>query len=193
MADNDAFHAALHCSRNPRIMRTLVDLGMARDQGEGISRMFAEMADAFLPTPQIDNLSHGVTVALRNTTTLTEADRSFITRIGGEELSEEEFRALLHAHRNERIDNANLRALIGLDTLGASQVLRRLRDRGLLELHAAGAQSHYTLAGRLVGSADRGGQGPDRGEQSLDRGEQATVEGSKAWIEGSRPRIEGSN
>jgi ATP-dependent DNA helicase RecG len=26
----------VHCSRNPRLMRTLVDLGLTRDQGEGI-------------------------------------------------------------------------------------------------------------------------------------------------------------
>jgi Predicted transcriptional regulator containing an HTH domain and an uncharacterized domain shared with the mammalian protein Schlafen len=29
----------VHCSRNPRLMRTLVDLGLTRDQGEGIPRM----------------------------------------------------------------------------------------------------------------------------------------------------------
>jgi ATP-dependent DNA helicase RecG len=170
----------VHCSRNPRIMRTLVDLGMARDQGEGIPRMFAEMADAFLPTPQIDSSPRGVTVALLNTTILTEADRSFITRIGGEELSDEEFRALLHAHRNERIDNADLRALIGLDALGASQVLRHLRDRELLELHPAGPLSYYTLVAWLVGPADRGEQAPDRGEQAPDRGEQAPDRGEQA-------------
>ena len=42
----------VHCSRNPRLMRTLVDLGLTRDQGEGIPRMFAEMEDAFLPAPR---------------------------------------------------------------------------------------------------------------------------------------------
>jgi len=60
-------------------------------------------------------------------------------RIGGKELSDEEFRALLQAHRNTQVDNASLRSLMGLDTLGASQILRRLRDQGLLELHPAGS------------------------------------------------------
>src|SRR5690606_31913177 len=32
----------VHVSRNPRIVRALVDLGAMRDQGEGIPRMFAE-------------------------------------------------------------------------------------------------------------------------------------------------------
>ena len=60
----------VHRSRNPRIVRVLVDLGFARDQGEGIPRMFAEMKGAFLPQPSIEATNRSVTVALRNTLTL---------------------------------------------------------------------------------------------------------------------------
>ena len=163
----------VHCSRNPRLMRTLVDLGLTRDQGEGIPRMFAEMADAFLPTPSIDPTPRGVSVVLRNTTTLGEDDRAFVSRIGGEELSEEEFRALLQAHRNTQVDNASLRSLMGLDTLGASQILRRLRDRDLLELHPAGAADRgEQVLDRGELSSYRGELRPDRGELGADRGEQ---------------------
>jgi ATP-dependent DNA helicase RecG len=139
----------VHASRNPRLMRVLVDLGMARDQGEGIPRMFAEMADAFLPRPVITSEDRSLSVTLGNTPTLTDDDHGFIAQLGDEELSEEEFRALLHAHRHGQVDNSQLRLLVGLETLAASQVLRRLRDRGLLDLHAAGAHSYYTLAPKL--------------------------------------------
>lgn len=155
----------VHCSRNPRLMRTLVDLGLTRDQGEGIPRMFAEMEDAFLPAPRIEPTARNVTVVLGNTTTLTEADRSLVERLASEELTQEEFRALLQAHRHTQVDNASLRQLIGLDTLGASQVLRRLRDRSMLELHRAGSQSYYTLGPALL-AGDR----PDQGKLALDRG-----------------------
>jgi ATP-dependent DNA helicase RecG len=162
----------VHCSRNPRLMRTLVDLGLTRDQGEGMPRMFAEMEDAFLPAPRIEPTARNVSVVLGNTTTLTEADRTFVERLAAEDLTQEEFRALLQAHRHTQVDNASLRQLMGLDTLAASQVLRRLRDRELLELHPAGSQSYYTLRpGLLVG--DRPGQGSlvlDRGELPADRG-----------------------
>jgi ATP-dependent DNA helicase RecG len=163
----------VHCSRNPRLMRTLVDLGLTRDQGEGIPRMFAEMEDAFLPAPRIEPTARNVSVVLGNTTTLTEADRSFVERLAAEELTQEEFRALLQAHRHTQVDNASLRQLMGLDTLAASQILRRLRDRSMLELHRAGAQSFYTLAPGLL-DGDRPGQGHlvlDRGELAADRGE----------------------
>lgn len=162
----------VHCSRNPRLMRTLVDLGLTRDQGEGIPRMFAEMEDAFLPSPRIEPTARNVSVVLGNTTTLTEADRTFVERLAAEDLTQEEFRALLQAHRNSQVDNASLRQLMGLDTLAASQILRRLRDRSMLELHRAGPQSFYTLGPWLLAD-DRPGQGNlvlDRGGLAADRG-----------------------
>ena len=130
------------------------------------------MADAFLPSPRIEPTPRSVGVVLRNTTTLGEDDRAFISRIAAEDLSDEEFRALLQAHRNAQVNNASLRSLMGLDTLGASQVLRRLRDRRLLELHRAGSQSYYTLEPRLrvADAADRGEHHADRGELGADRG-----------------------
>jgi len=142
--------------------------GDGRVVGEGIPRMFAEMADAFLPNPRIESSPRNVSVVLGNTTTLSEDDRAFVSRIGGEDLSDEEFRALLQTHRHTQVDNASLRSLMGLDTLGASQILRRLRDRGLLELHARGSQSYYTLALRL------------RLRDAADRGSRCRIEGS-SW------------
>jgi len=56
------------------------------------------MADAFLPSPRIEPTPRSVGVVLCNTTTLGEDDRAFISRIGAEDLSDEEYRALLQAH-----------------------------------------------------------------------------------------------
>ena len=197
----------IHRSRNPRLMRVLVDLGVARDQGEGIPRMFAEMQDAFLPRPEIEVSTRGIRLTLRNTPTLSASDRDFVARLGTVELSDEEFRALLHAHRSGRVENVDLRLLVGLDTLKASYLLRRLRDRGLLDLHPRGANSFYTLsdgfnaqsavgeqvtdrgeqaADRREHAADRGEQATDRGEHAADRGEQATDRGERAADRGER-------
>lgn len=93
-----------HVSRNPRLVRTLVDLGFMRDQGEGTPRMFAEMAGQFLPEPTLQSAAREFSVTLRNTPTLTEDDHAFIGRLGGADLSGEEFRALLEAHRRGSIE-----------------------------------------------------------------------------------------
>ena len=189
-----------HYSRNPRIVRALVDLGLARDQGEGIPRMFAEMADAFLPKPEIQANHRGVTIILRNTPTLSDSDHEFISRLDLAGLSRNEFRALLRAHRQGQIDNAELRSLSGLDTLSASLVLRGLRDKGLLHLHSLGSRSYYTLSSLLaVGELgpDAGELGPDAGELGPDAGELGLdMEELPAYIReliaqlGQRPRRE---
>jgi len=182
-----------HVSRNPRTVRGLVDLGLMRDQGEGIPRMFAEMAGQFLPAPTIRDQARSFAITLHNTPTLTADDRAFVARLGNAELADHEFSALLEAHRHGRVDNARLRHISGLDTLGASALLRRLRDQGLLELHAAGASSFYTL-GRSLLAPDRGELDTDRGELDADRGELLHLKQSHASelvaALGKRPRKE---
>ncbi|MFT7519570.1 MAG: ATP-dependent DNA helicase RecG [Kiritimatiellia bacterium] len=161
----------VHRSRNPRLMRVLVDLGAVRDQGEGIPRMFAEMEGLFLPAPSIEAPRHSFKVVLRNTPTLSTEDRSFVSSLGAEDLSDHEFRALLDAHRHGRVDNARMRQVAGLDTLSASRVLGRLRDRGLLALHSAGPASYYTLGSSLstVGTDRPGSIESDRPGSNADR------------------------
>ena len=193
----------VHCSRNPRIVRLLVDLGFAKDQGEGIPRMFAEMEGAFLPQPELDVGGERVIVTLRNTSTLTASDRQFVASLGNADLSRQEFRALLMAHRRGRVDNAALRSVTGLDTLRASQLLRGLRDRELLTMQGRGADSFYTLTpvvrdlavdrGELsdgsggASRADRGELRADRGELRADRGELPADRGEPRADRGELP------
>lgn len=158
----------LHRSRNPRLVRALVDLGAVRDQGEGIPRMFAEMEGLFLPEPTLTSDRRAFRVVLRNTPTLSIEDREWVSSLGSEDLSREEFRALLEAHRHGRVDNARLRDLTGLDTLTASRLLGRLRDRGLVVMRGGGAASYYTLVRREAGAADRNESGTDRRELAAD-------------------------
>lgn len=148
--------------------------------------MFAEMEDAFLPKPDIDATNRSVTVTLRNTLTLNASDREFISALGNLELSRNEFRTLLYTYRQGQIDNARLRALSGLDTLSASYLLRGLRDRDLLALHAHGPNSYYTLTSVLTSKvgeyrvkgkelgADGREFGPDTGKPGADEGEFST-------------------
>jgi len=41
----------LHASRNPLLVRVLVEAGVMREEGEGIPRMFEEMEESFLYGP----------------------------------------------------------------------------------------------------------------------------------------------
>ena len=177
----------VHASRNPRMVRTLVDLGFMRDQGEGIPRMFAEMEALFLAKPLLESDNAEIRVTLRNSPNLSEGDRTFVESIGDVELSDNEFRALFEAYRHGRVDNSRLRQLAGLTYTTSSNVLRGLRDRELLELHSAGAASHYTLHPRL---SDDGELEPDNRELEPDSVELTSHEQRLVESLGARPRKE---
>ena len=43
-----------HATRNPLIVRVLADAGVMRDEGEGVARIFEEMAESFLREPEAE-------------------------------------------------------------------------------------------------------------------------------------------
>lgn len=54
-----------HFTRNPRVVRALADLGLVGDVGEGVDRMYQEMASADLPPPEFEDRGSSVRVTLR--------------------------------------------------------------------------------------------------------------------------------
>ncbi|MEZ4469858.1 MAG: ATP-binding protein [bacterium] len=175
----------IHYSRNPRIVRALVDLGFMREQGEGIPRMFAEMAAQFLPRPELDVMAGEVRVTLRNTMTLSGDDRAWIEGLADFDLSPAEFRALLEARQSGQVDNARMRAVMGLDTLGASKLLRGLRDRGLLRDQGRGVATYYVLPDSL------GGEGEP--SATLDDSEGGRLTGESGRLTGEGGRLTGES
>lgn len=166
-----------HKSRNPRLARVLADLGLMREQGEGIPRVYAEMEGVFLPEPTLD-FAHGIfSVVLQNTVQLQARDREFLASLGDEELGDIDVRALLEAFRHGRVDNARMRQIAGLDTLGASRLLRTLRNRGLLVLHAAGANSYFELHAKYQTEAlpNEGSSHPNEGSSPPNEGSSGVV------------------
>ena len=56
----------VHATRNPRLVRVLADAEIMRDEGEGIVRVFREMADSFLREPEMTSESGLFTITLLN-------------------------------------------------------------------------------------------------------------------------------
>lgn len=135
------------CPRNPLLASVLRDLNLAEAKGTGIRSMRRLAAEAGLTLPEFQSKREAdtfcVTLFLHNL--LTADDHAWLRSLTTEALDADEVKVLIYARATGAVDNTACRDFSGLDTLTASRVLRRLRDRGLLEKQGAGSQTYYTL------------------------------------------------
>ncbi|MDO8291164.1 MAG: ATP-binding protein [Parvibaculum sp.] len=133
--------------RNPAIAAVLHDLHLAEAKGTGIRAMRRLAAEAGLPLPDIhsDRQANEFKLTLFLHNLLTEEDHAWLRSFAGKAVSAEEAKVLIYARETGAVDNTSCRDFCGLDTLAASLVLRRLRDRGLLLKQGAGSRTYYVL------------------------------------------------
>lgn len=140
-------HSA-HASRNPRIARALADLGVMRDQGEGIPRMFDEMQTSFLRLPELDVIAGQFRLTLRNEPIFRGDDPEWSGRVRELPIEVSQKRALA-ALVGRDFANGDYGALNALDRDGAYRELADLVGRGYIETIGTGAGTRY----RVVRSA----------------------------------------
>lgn len=133
--------------RNPMIAAVLHDLNLAEAKGTGIRAMRRLSADAGLPLPEFhsDRQANEFRLTLFLHNLLTEDDHIWLKNFAGQNVTSDEAKVLIYARATGAVDNTACREFCGLDTLAASQVLRRLRDRRLLEKQGGGNRTYYTL------------------------------------------------
>lgn len=169
--------------RNPAIAAVLHEINWAETKGSGIRTMRRLAADAGLPLPEFvsDRQKNEFKVTLFLHHLLTEEDYAWLKALAGDTLSANDAKALIYARETGVVDNTACRDFSGLDTLQASNLLRRLRDRGLLEKQGAGNRTHYTL----VNPEATAGRSPEQSELPLEGGKQVP-EGGKQAPEGGK-------
>lgn len=154
--------------RNPRIAAVLLDTRFAETKGSGIRVMREMMTQAGLEPPLFESVRSDDKFVARYYFQhfLSEEAIRWLSRFRELALSDEEARALVAVREQGAIDNAMYRELNRIDTLGASQALRRLRDAGLLEQKGRGASTYYVPTEWLLGSVDEEADPVDDAAQS---------------------------
>jgi ATP-dependent DNA helicase RecG len=140
-------------TRNPAIAAVLHDTNLAETKGSGIRVMRELMAATGLtpPTFESDRERDQFVVTLLFHHFLTPEDWTWLRQFQDSELSDEDARALVFVREIGAITNADYRSLNSrTDVLHASQHLRRLRDRGLLEQKGKGSSTYYKPTDRLM-------------------------------------------
>jgi ATP-dependent DNA helicase RecG len=104
--------------------------------------MLGEMLDP----PVFEDSGHSVSVTLPIRSAVTPSERAWVREVEERGLIEPTDRFLLvHAARGERLTNARVRELIGIDAGEARRALHRLRDAEFLVQHGSRGGASYTL------------------------------------------------
>jgi ATP-dependent DNA helicase RecG len=168
--------------RNPRLADVFREMRLAENKGTGIGAVRRTMDSAGLTPPvfESDRRQNRFVATLWLHNLIDDDDAAWLRAIAPDGLSDGHAQAMVVARRTGSVRNAMLREMSRLDTLGASQILGQLRDRGLLESKGSGVATHYVLGPAAKGAAaepmtNRGelgeGPSPNRGEFGTDRGE----------------------
>jgi ATP-dependent DNA helicase RecG len=139
-------------TRNPVIAAVLHETNLAETKGSGIRVMRQSMDGAGLtpPTFESDRERNQFVVTLLFHHFLSTEDWAWLRQFQDIQLTDEEARALVFVRETGAITNAAYRAVNHVDVLAASQHLRRLRDRGLLQQKGKGAETYYLPTAKLL-------------------------------------------
>ena len=164
--------------RNPIIASVLYDLSYAETKGSGIRTMQRLLHEAGLSAPVfVSSSQENEFTAIYLLHQLLDAEQlQWLQQFSGLGLSDDEAKALILARETGAVDNAGLRAVTGLDTLAASQVLRKLHHhRQLLVQGGSGSTTYYQLhpmpGSTLIGSTNSGDLSANSGDLSANGGE----------------------
>lgn len=140
----------MHASRNPLIARVLVELGLMREEGEGIPRMFDEMQRSFLHVPELSvTPDDRFVVVLRNTPIFESSDESWkhlVERI----TDSPAHRRVLLAHPGG-FTNEQYREINHVDRDEAYRQIQEMVSAGIvLAADRSGRGAHYRLAPSLL-------------------------------------------
>lgn len=173
--------------RNPIIAAALYDLNFAETKGSGMRTMSRLLENAGLTKPVFasDRENNQFTATFLLHQLMDEEQLKWLEQFNELHLTDDEAKALVLIKEIRAIDNAGLRAVTNLDTLSASQVLRRLcQDHLLIEKGGRGPASYYKPSSKLIAKisshnlsdeleshANRGDLASNRGDFKSNRGD----------------------
>lgn len=139
--------------RNPKLAAALYDTRFAETKGSGV-RVMREMCERAGLTPPLFESDRGqdqFVLRLFFHHFLGPDDLVWLARFKDLHLSDAEARALVVTREAGAIDNATWRDINKVDTLSASQALKRLRDAGLLQQKGRGSATWYQPTDKMLG------------------------------------------
>lgn len=139
----------VHASRNPRIARILTELGIMRQQGEGIPRMIEEMELSWLPPPDLEVTDREFRVVLKNAPIFEGSDEAWTHFVRQLPLDVRQKRALVAFHSGA-FRSGDYQELNRVDRDTAYRELQELEQRGLVRADGATKARLYSVDKRAM-------------------------------------------
>lgn len=137
-----------HYSRNRRLMRTLRDLGLVEEFGEGIDRMYSTMEARLMLPPEFTATAESVVVTLRNQFLVDFDEQAWLLALGSMPGSAEERRILIELRR--RGDAAKRHLAEVLPNVDLDALLDDMRTRELVERVGQAGGTRYRLSAAVI-------------------------------------------
>lgn len=137
--------------RNPHIAEILHETRYAETKGSGIRVMRQKMREMGLTEPTFisSREDDAFSAILLFHHFLSEDDWSWLSMFNEFALDDEQLRALIYLREMGAIDNACYRNLNQVDTLAASNSLRKMSKVGLVESKGSGSRTYYVPGPRF--------------------------------------------
>ena len=138
-------------NRNPFIASIFHETNLAETKGSGIRTMRNLMEKSSLapPTFESDHTANLFTTRLLLHHFLNESDLQWLNTLSKFDLNIEQKKGLIFIREAGAIDNSTYRQLNACDVLRASNELRSLRDKGLIEQKGKGRATYYISGDNL--------------------------------------------
>jgi ATP-dependent DNA helicase RecG len=146
---------AEHYSRNPRIMTVLKTMRLVEEYGEGVDRLYEQMAVRLLPDPSWSANPSSVTLLLQSTSEVSVEDQIWLSMLSNLDLTPPERRVLLLARQRESITRRLAAAAVPIDAAGS--LLAGMVVKGLLQREGERGGTTYRLSDEVVARAGASG------------------------------------
>ena len=138
-----------HFSRNRRLMRTLRDIGLVEEFGEGVDRMYREMEARLMLPPEFEATPSSVAVTLRNQFMVSVEEQVWLGTLGDVFASASERLALVEVHRRGAAARRHIAAVLP-EHADVDRLLARMVDGGLLVRSGRAGGAQYGLSAEVV-------------------------------------------
>jgi ATP-dependent DNA helicase RecG len=135
----------IHASRNPLLVRVLVDYGLMREEGEGIPRMMEEMETSFLHLPELELINGDFQVRLKNIPIFEVGSSEWVNFVKGLPITDRQRRVLI-AKGKGGFTNQDYKKLNQLDRDTAYQEIKTMLDAGIIESRGKTRGTKYFLS-----------------------------------------------